>query len=95
MAIKSLSPNIVINAKFEVDVKTKKRFSKYKVLHAFALAKKIELVDVSDLESIDTSDYREVTYIPKKFHHFVDTETEEPVLKASSIIMSMGKIKYK
>tara|TARA_B100001287_G_C22656384_1_gene517944 strand:+ start:405 stop:794 length:390 start_codon:yes stop_codon:yes gene_type:complete len=80
---------------FEVDRVMKKRFFRYKTFHAFALAKKIEVVGISDLESIDTSDYKEITYNPKKFHHFIEIETDKPVLKASSVILSLGKIKYK
>ena len=91
-----LTQNLIASdVTFEVDRVMKKRFFRYKTFHAFVLTKKIEVIDTSNLESIDTSDYRGVTYNPKKFHHFIDTETEEPILKASSVIMSMGKIKYK
>jgi len=80
---------------FEVDRVMKKRFFRYKTFHAFALAKKIKVVGDSELKDIYTANYREVTYKPKKFHHFVDKETDEPILKASSVIMSMGKTKNK
>ena len=81
MGFQYLTQNLIASdVIFEVDNVMKKRFFRYKTFHAFALAKKIEVVGLSDLESIDTSDYRGVTYNPKKFHHFIDIETEKPVL---------------
>ncbi len=86
---------LAYDAVFEVDKVMKKKFLKYKTLHAFVSVKNIEVVSDSIIKSIDISDYKEAVYIPKKFDHFVDSETHEPVLKASSMVMSMGVIKYK
>tara|TARA_B100000963_G_C22474042_1_gene601537 strand:+ start:124 stop:498 length:375 start_codon:yes stop_codon:yes gene_type:complete len=84
------------DVKFMVDTLTKK-LTKHKSfsVHAFVLAKEIEVIDENKAKELETSEYKEAKYSKLLNDNFFNKETNEAVYESPTVILSKGKIKYK